>query len=108
MIAVKLHYQDKILSGIDSRGHSGYSHRGSDIICAAVSALMQSLILGLEDIAQVQGLEVKADPQIPLIRVTWPKHEQERICLLTNTTAESLKQIARENPGYVKILTEEN
>ncbi len=69
---------------------------------------MQSLILGLEDIAQVQGVKVKADPQIPLIRVTWPECEQERVSLLTNTTAESLKQIARENPGYVKILTEEN
>ena len=107
MIAVKLYYQDKTLTGIESRGHSGYSRRGSDIVCAAVSTLMQSLILGLEDIANVSGLNVEADERVPIIRVTWPVSEQERISLLTDTTASSLKQIAQENPKYVKISTEE-
>ena len=107
MTAVKLLYQDKTLTGIESSGHSGYSRRGSDIVCAAVSTLMQALILGLEDIAQVQGLEVHADEKIPIIRVTWPESEQERIHLLTDTAAESLRQIARENPRHVKIITEE-
>ena len=107
MIAVKLYYQEGTLTGIESRGHSGYSRRGSDIVCAAVSTLMQSLILGLEDIANVSGLNVEADERVPIIRVTWPVSEQERISLLTDTTASSLKQIAQENPKYVKISTEE-
>ena len=68
---------------------------------------MQALILGLEDIAHVQGLEVQADERIPIIRVTWPESEHERIHLLTDTAAESLRQIARENPRHVKIITEE-
>ena len=68
---------------------------------------MQMLILGLEDIAKVQGLDVKADERIPLIRVTWPEAEQANIHLLTDTAAESLRQIARENPRHVKIITEE-
>ena len=107
MITVKLYYQDETLTGIDSIGHSGYSHRGSDIVCAAVSTLMQALILGLEDIAKVRDLNIEADERVPIIRVTWPESEQERISLLTDTTASSLKQIALENPKYVKILTEE-
>ena len=107
MITVKLYYQDERLTGIESIGHSGYSRRGSDIVCAAVSTLMQALILGLEDIAKVSGLNVEADERVPIIRVTWPESEQERISLLTDTTASSLKQIALENPKYVKILTEE-
>ena len=107
MVTVKLLYQDKSLTGIECRGHSGYSRRGSDIVCAAVSTLMQALILGLEDIAHVQSLEVQADENIPLIRVTWPEPEHANIYLLTDTAAESLRQIARENPRHVKILTEE-
>ena len=107
MIAVKLYYQDKTLTGIESRGHSGYSRRGSDIVCAAVSTLMQSLILGLEDIANVSGLNVEADERVPIIRVTWPESEYERISLLTETITDSLKIIALENPKYVKISTEE-
>ena len=68
---------------------------------------MQMLILGLEDIAHIQGLNVQADEKIPLIRVTWPEAEQANIHLLTDTAAESLRQIARENPRHVKIITEE-
>ena len=107
MIAVKLSYQDKTLTGIESRGHSGSAPAGRDIICAAVSTLMQAMILGLEDIAKVHGLHVEADERVPIIRAAWPSSEQERISLLTETAAASLKQIARENPKYVKILTEE-
>ena len=107
MIAVKLTYQDKTLTGIESRGHSGFAPAGRDIVCAAVSAIMQAVILGLEDIAQVHGLTVEADERVPLIRLTWPSLEHERISLLTDTAAASLKQIALENPKHVKILTEE-
>ncbi len=108
MIAVKLTYQDKTLTGIESRGHSGSAPAGRDIVCAAVSTLMQSLMLGLDDIAQVHGLHVEADERVPLIRLTWPSSEQGRISLLTETVAEALKVIARDNPKHVKILTEEN
>ena len=107
MIAVKLTYQDKTLTGIESRGHSGFAPAGRDIVCAAVSTLMQSAILGLEDIAKVHGLHVEADERVPLIRLTWPSSEQWRISLLTDTVAKSLKIIARDNPKHVKILTEE-
>ena len=107
MVIVRLTYQDKILTGIESKGHSGFARSGRDIVCAAVSALMQSLILGLEDIAQVQGLNVEADERVPLMRAAWPSSEQERIALLTETTAEALKVIARDNPKHVKIITEE-
>lgn len=68
---------------------------------------MQSLILGLEDIAHVEGLDVKADERVPIMRVTWPVSEQERISLLTLTIAESLRCIAVDNPRYITITTEE-
>jgi uncharacterized protein YsxB (DUF464 family) len=69
---------------------------------------MQSLMLGLQDIAQVQGLSVEMDEHVPVMRVTWPSAEQERISLLTCTTAESLRQIALDNPKYITLTTEEN
>lgn len=41
-----------------AEGHSGYAEYGSDIICSAVSALVQTAVLGL---TQVAGLEVDVD-----------------------------------------------
>ena len=68
---------------------------------------MQSLVLGLEDIAHLEDLEVEMNERIPIISVTWPEHEQERISLLTDTVARSLMQIARENPKHVIITRKE-
>ena len=104
MIAVKLLYQDKILIGIESRGHAGYAYKGKDIVCAAVSTLMQALMLGLEG---REGVECLADDRVPVMRITWPETEQENISVLTDTIASSLEQIALENPRFVKIITEE-
>ncbi|MBQ7559905.1 MAG: ribosomal-processing cysteine protease Prp [Synergistaceae bacterium] len=107
MIEITLFYQEKNLIGIESKGHSGYAESGRDVVCAAVSVLMQSLILGLSAIAQVNGFNCDVDKKIPLIRLTWPKEQSEKISLLTLTAAESLKVIADENPDYVKVHTEE-
>ena len=107
MINVRFHFQDKILIGIECKGHSGYSEKGSDIICAAVSALMQSLILGLHDIAKVDGLVCQINDGIPLISASWPKKSAAKVALLIKTISESLIQIAKENSDYVKIFYSE-
>lgn len=108
MTQVTLTYTGRILTGIESKGHSGSSRKGgSHIICAAVSALMHSLILGLEDIAKVSGAKFTVNDKVPVISLSWPASEGERISLLTETIGASLRQIALENPGQVKIRQEE-
>ena len=107
MTRVTLYYSGGTLTGIESRGHSGFGWSGNDVICAAVSVLMQALVLGLEDIAEVQGLNVEADERVPVMRAVWPSSEQERLSLLTETAARSLRQIALENPKYIRLTTEE-
>ena len=107
MIRVKLFFHDEnLLTGIECSGHSGSAEKGHDIICAAVSVLMQSLMLGLEDVAQLKDANFTVDANTPLMRVTWPVNECGRISVLTRTISESLKQIARDNPDYVKIISE--
>ena len=107
MIETTFFYQKENLIGIESKGHSGYSERGSDIVCAAVSVLMQALLLGLSEIAKIKDLKIKIDDEIPLIKISWPPEQNEKISLLTATTAQSLKIIANENSDYMKIRTEE-
>ncbi len=94
------------MTGIESTGHSGQAEKGSDIVCAAVSVLMQSLILGIVKVAHVKNVDLQIDDSVPLMRVTWPKYESKRLSLLTKTTAESLKVIASDNPKYVKVISE--
>ena len=64
---------------------------------------MNALVLGLEGAAEIIINRSEA-----LMRVTWPVQESERIAVLTHTIRDSLKAIARDNPRYVKIISEVN
>ena len=106
MVEVTLRYHGKTLTGIEARGHSGFAEKGNDIVCAAVSTLMQALIFGLSEVAKVNGADYHVNDRMPIMRVTWPEAESMNISLLTKTISESLKIIARDNPGHVKIYSE--
>ena len=103
MTEVKFYSDGGGLRGIEGRGHSGFAERGSDVVCAAVSSLLQALLLGLSDVAKVEGLECEVDPEEPLIRVIWPQKAARRVSLLTETVALSLREISSGSPGHVNI-----
>ena len=41
------------ITGFTAREHTGFAPEGSDIVCSAISALTQSAVLGLEEVAKV-------------------------------------------------------
>lgn len=47
MITIKFSFRDKKPLGFESAGHSGSAEAGQDIICAAISAVLQGALLGL-------------------------------------------------------------
>lgn len=103
MVRVTLYWGGRALVGLESLGHSGSAPRGQDVVCAAVSALVHGLLLGLSEVAEVRDLRCEADPDVPLIRVSWPEEVADSLDLLTRTVALSLKEIESGYPGYVSI-----
>ena len=103
MTEITLYWEDGALRGIEGRGHSGFAGKGEDVVCAAVSSLLHALLLGLSDVAGVKGLECEIDPEIPLIRMMWPRKRAGEITLLTRTIALSLREVQSGSPGYVNI-----
>ena len=103
MVRITLYWGGSALVGLESLGHSGSAPRGQDVVCAAVSALVHGLLLGLSEVAEVRDLRCEADPDVPLIRVSWPEEVADSLDLLTRTVALSLKEIESGYPGYVSI-----
>ena len=103
MTEVTLYWAKGALCGLESCGHSDFAEKGSDVVCAAVSALVHGLLLGLSEVAEVRDLRCEADPDVPLIRVSWPEEAADSLDLLTRTVALSLKEIESGYPGYVSI-----
>jgi uncharacterized protein YsxB (DUF464 family) len=100
---ITLFWGEKGLAGLESRGHSGGGCKGEDVVCAAVSAVIQLLLVGLRDVAGLSEAEDTWDRSIPLIRVKWPERKIPEVDLLTRTVAFSLKEMASRYAEYVRI-----
>ena len=60
MTKIKLFYKSNHIVGFECKDHSGYAESGKDIVCAGVSSITQTAILGLQNIAKVK-CNVKID-----------------------------------------------
>lgn len=54
-------------------GHTGYGVAGEDIVCAAVSSIVQTAVLGIFSVAGVNA-EYKIDEERGYLRLTLPKN----------------------------------
>lgn len=83
-------------------GHTQSAEKGSDIVCAAVSALSQAALLGLVRYAKAQiDHKIKAEEgYLCMTLKTAPTKETEAIL---HTMAIGLGEIAKEYPKNVTI-----
>lgn len=56
MTEIKISKNGNSVVKVCAQGHSGYDETGKDIVCAAVSTLLQTALMGL---LQVVGIDVK-------------------------------------------------
>lgn len=92
-------------------GHAGYAENGSDIVCAAVSALALNTVNCIEKFTEEKCLcktEEKEDAYlsfcIPEIEKGKESHDA---ALLLNTLANGLKDIRDEYSDYITLTDRE-
>ena len=54
MTDIKFFKNNGVFVGFECTGHSGYAKSGKDIVCAAISSLTQSVVLGLQDVCNAK------------------------------------------------------
>ena len=86
---------------IEATGHSGYAEAGRDIVCSAVSTLIQNLAVGLTEVLKKQA-KIIIDEEIPHMCVSLLDND-EKAQILMQTTLLSLKEIANGYSNYIKI-----
>ena len=95
MIVVNYHS-----NGITMSGHAGYAPHGQDIVCAGVSALIQTLIQSIEELTQ-DKIQYSMQPGMVDIKM---RDLSEQAQLLVNSFFVGLRLIADEYPENVAIL----
>ena len=51
MINVKIHCREEDIVAVEGKGHAGYAKHGRDIVCSAVSAIVQTALMAIIDIS---------------------------------------------------------
>lgn len=86
--------------GILVSGHAQYAPHGQDIVCAAVSALTQTLVASIEELT-ADEIEYSIEPGTADIKL-W--NLSEEASLLVDSFFVGIKAIADAYPAHVRIV----
>lgn len=106
MIRINL-YQDQngMFQAFSVEGHAQHAPHGQDIICAGVSALVQGILIGLEDVVQA-SLEVEKQGGRLICSVV-QGHGQRDVQILLETLYLSLEDLEKQYSEYIEVRKEE-
>lgn len=94
MIEVK-----QFADGISIKGHARYAKEGPDIVCAAVSILVQNLVQSIEELT-TDKIEYSISPGSVDIKF---RNLSERAQVLLDSFFVGIKMIADEYPANVRL-----
>ena len=112
MINVTVIKTNNNIISIEATGHSYYAESGNDIICSAVSTLLESLINGLTEVIKIKA-NYNIDENIPHLFVgvdkTLERSKMRDAQILMQTTLIGIKSVAKEfSSKYIKIKEKQN
>ena len=92
-------------TGFSVRGHAGYAEAGSDIVCAAVSALTTTCVNAMESVAGVlPGTDGALGAEIPMDLTASQLHDCQ---VLLGALRQGLADLVEGYPRYVSLSIEE-
>ncbi len=102
MIQVKVtRNEEGLISSFKIEGHSGYAERGQDIVCAAVSALSQTTLMGLEEVLGLSPAVIRYEGMLEVA-----VREPRLAAALLDAMLLGLRDVARSYPEYIRVLDE--
>lgn len=90
------------ICSLSVEGHAGYASHGEDIVCAAVTTLVQTLHIGLFDVLGVQ-VDSQVDEDRAKINLEWHGSSPE-IAAIATTICESFRALAETYPEHVQLV----
>ncbi len=93
--------------GFEVSGHAGFSQKGEDIVCAAISALSITTVNSIESYVLKPGeYEEKVDNEEGVISFKLLRSDHDTQ-LLIDTMLLGLEQIGEKYPKYIRLKVKE-
>lgn len=89
----------RLKDGIEIRGHANYGKHGEDIVCSAVSALVQTLVVAVEELTE-DKIEYDMQPGTVDIKF-WSLSDHSKV--LVDSFFLGIEGIAEAHPDNVRL-----
>lgn len=76
MTKVTISKKNNKISEVECDGHTNYGEKGEDIVCASLSSIVQTAVLGLLMVVMIE-LDMKRDDEQGYLRFTLPENLDE-------------------------------
>ena len=106
MTKVKFYKNDNNIVGFECSGHTGYEEYGKDVLCATISGITQSTVLGLTKVLGID-IEFKRNEKVGLLKVELPKglsgEKMLQAQVLLNTLFVSIQDLTLGYSSYISM-----
>lgn len=85
-------------------GHAGFANAGTDIVCAAVSILVQNGVNSIETLLQVKIPDVSQDGYTECTIPSLTGNIADQVQLLLESMVYGLQSLADEYPKHVSVM----
>ena len=106
MTRVTISKKNNKIFEVECDGHTNYGEKGEDIVCASLSSIVQTAVLGLLMIALVE-LDMKRDDEMGYLRFTLPEklsNEQDiQVCAILDTMLCGISDLYESFSDYIEL-----
>ncbi len=108
MIKIEIIKNKGFVKRFTVEGHSGYDIHGNDIVCSAVSVLTQTVLIGLQEVADIEIIYMIKDGhlecEIPIV------NEKEKVIkanAILETMVLGLSNIKKNYSSFIQMVIKE-
>lgn len=111
MTKVKVTKTNNHIIEVEALGHTGYGESGQDIVCAAISSILQTAVLGVLSVAGVQA-KLERNDKKGFLKLTLPKkltkEERRDLDMILNTMFLGVSDLKQGYSDFIELEVLEN
>ena len=106
MTKVTISKKDNKIFEVECDGHTNYGEKGEDIVCASLSSIVQTAVLGLLMIVMIE-LDMKRDDEQGYLKFTIPENLTEtqdiQSCAVLDTMLCGISDLYESFSDYIEL-----
>ena len=106
MTKITISKKENRIFDVECDGHTNYGEKGEDIVCASLSSIVQTAVLGLLMIAELE-LEMKRDDEEGYLKFTLPEkltaEQDTQACAILDTMLCGISELNESFSDYIEL-----